>query len=226
MQMRKAVKDQGPKGVPCSRQDWERMHARELFLRKMCRFLCSNIQIDAGRESCLGQLMGVVLKHVSVMCRLASLNRGEAAGAHSVGLAIALSQPSDPYSIDAAAAMRLPQGGLQYTIPGVPPSLEDRLRAAGGYPGEAPPAMVPPGGGPGAMPLSAQQHAALSQILSPGSAATSMSSLGTHDSTANLRQMWQAVAGFDPPQHQARAPPCACISSSLHMLYSLRIHSF
>ncbi len=137
--------------------------------------------------------------------RLASLSRGDTPGAASMGLAIALPQPSDPHFSDAAAAMRLPQSGLHPTLPGVPPGLEDRLIAAGGYPGEAVTAMVPPGGGPGAMPLSAQQHAALSQILSPGSAANSMSSLGTHESAANLRQLWQAVASLDPPQHQVRA---------------------
>lgn len=138
-----------------------------------------------------------------VMHRLASLSRGEPAGAASMGLAIALSQPSDQHYSDAAALLRLPQGAQHPTLPGVPPGLEEGLLAAGGYPGETLPAMMPPGGGPGAMPLNAQQHAALSQILSPGSAAGSMSSLGTHESGANLRQLWQAVASLDPPQHQA-----------------------
>ena len=139
------------------------------------------------------------------MRRLATLSRGEAAITPSMGLAMAMSQPSDPHYADTATALRLPQAALHPTLPGVPPGLEERLLAAGGYPGDTLPAMVPPCGGPGAMPLSAQQHAALSQILSPGSAAGSMSSLGTHESGANLRQLWQAVASLDPPQHQARS---------------------
>lgn len=149
------------------------------------------------------------------------MSRGETpGGAPSVGVPMSISQPSDTQYPElqlptmAAGALRLPQAAMHPVLPGVPAGLEERLLAAGVYPrdphavmGGAPPPMMPPAGGPGGgLPLSAQQQAALSQILSPGSAATSLGSLGAHESGADLRQLWQAVAGLDPNQPSGQMP--------------------
>ena len=170
-----------------------------------------------------------------VLRRLAALSRGEGPGmAHSVAVSMSISQPSDtqypemsPHPAEAAAALRLPQAGMHPPLHGVPPGLEEQLLATGVYVGvgdphalmRAPPPIISPAGGPGAMPLSAQQHAALSQILTPGSRGTSLGSLGPHDSATDLRQLWQAVAGLDPGQPpsqlpQARLCPCTLIICS------------
>ena len=140
------------------------------------------------------------------MRRLASLSRGEGGAGHEWGW---------PWHCPAERPVLLRRGGCNARAAG-----RTAPNAAGhaswpphagthqGVPGDPLPAMMAPGmGSGGAMPLSAQQHAALSHILSPGSAAGSLEPAGhpwgLH--RQNLRQLWPALTTKSPSSRHA---PC------------------
>lgn len=119
--------------------------------------------------------------------------------------------PEGGLPADVAAALRLQQQQVQLHL-GLPGgTLEEQLLAARGYAGDLGHTPMMP-----LAPLSAQQHAALSHILSPGSAATSLNSVGgaPHEAGGpDLRQLWQNVTRLEPGQGPSqlplvRATPC------------------
>jgi hypothetical protein len=87
-------------------------------------------------------------------------------------------------------------------------TVEEQLMASGLPTSPLPQAMMGSalGGSPGAsaLPFTMQQQQVLSQVLMPGSATTSLSSMGE----ADLRQLWQAVACVDPTQVASPVRDC------------------